>query len=116
MWIYVIINADLTNLFTECSLMQDFALKGSPTENDYILILFIQAVEHFKRDGAFHSNKNNNLAPIFIQTKTIIPDSADLFNTRSQSVATTSSKISSKDNNDGLLGSVTSTFKGLFNK
>lgn len=118
MWIYVIINAEISNLFTECCILQDFALKGSPTESDYILILFIQAVEHFKREGNFgiHS-KTSNITPILIQTKTIIPEtSTDYYASRSQSMVSTTSKMGSNNNNDekSIIGSVTSSIKGLF--
>lgn len=121
MWIYVIINADIPNLTTETCILHDFALKGTSTENDYILILFIQAVEHFKREGLSNpASKVSNISPIYIQTKTIIPEIPnETYSTRSQSIFSNSSKLTNgvlsreKDEN-GLFGSVTSSIKGLF--
>ena len=122
MWIYVIINAEIPNIITEKCILQDFTLKGPPTLNDFILILFIQAVEYFKKETIGNNNKFSNITPIFIQTKTIIPDTTpqDAFNNRSQSMATVSSKstnISNRDRDDsGIFNTVSSTIKGIFKK
>jgi hypothetical protein len=117
MWIYVVINAEIPNILTEKCLLHDFTLKSSQSENDFILILFIQAIENFRKESA--PSKFSNISPIYIQTKTIIPEApSDTFSTRSQSMAIGSKNQMSKDKDDsGMFQSMTSTIKGMiFNK
>jgi hypothetical protein len=118
MWSYVIINADIPNILTECCLLQDFRLKITQPETEYILTTFQSAVEQFKKDISHSNTKYTTITPIYIQTKTIIPDiSSDSFASRSQSMSTVNSKMTNKDpkdKEDGIIGSVTSSIKGLF--
>lgn len=115
MWIYVIINADIPNILTESCIMQDFRIKISQPEIEYILITFQNAIENFKKDGSLHHSKSTNMSPIFIQTVTMIPEVPDsVLNSRSMSMQSNATKMSSKDDSTSLLGSMTSSLKGLF--
>ncbi len=110
MWIYVIINADLPNILSEKCILQDFTLKISLNENDFILILFIQAIESFRKDN-LTNNRYSNITPIIIQTSTIIPEpqSESYANTRSQSMV--SNKSTATTNEGGLFNSIKGIFK-----
>lgn len=109
MWIYVLINAELPNILTEKSILQDFTLKMSLNENDFILILFIQAIESFRKDGATLNSKYSNITPIIIQSSISIPDTQgeSYANTRSQSIVSNKSV----SNEGGLLNSIKGIFK-----
>jgi len=116
MWIYVIINADIPNILTESCILQDFRIKISQPEVEYILITFQNAIENFKKDGALPSqSRSSSISPIFIQTKTVIPEIPDVNSSRSMSMSSTFTKTSSRDES-GLIGSVASSLKGLFIK
>ncbi len=116
MWIYVIINADIPNILTESCILQDFRIKISQPEVEYILITFQNAIENFKKDGGLPSHSRpSSISPIFIQTKTMIPEIPDVVNTRSMSMSSSITKTSTREES-GLLGSVTSSLKGLFIK
>jgi hypothetical protein len=110
MWIYVIINADLPNILSEKCILQDFTLKISLNENDFILILFIQAIESFRKDN-LTNNRYSNITPIIIQTSTIIPEpqSESYANTRSQSMV--SNRSTATTNEGGLFNSIKGIFK-----
>ncbi len=119
MWIYVIINAEIPNVLTESCIMQDFRLKISQPEIEYILITFHNALDDFKKEGAGSQLPGNskavNISPIFIQTKSIVPETPDQFNSRSQSMSSSVTKSTVRDES-GLLNSVTSSLKGFFIK
>jgi hypothetical protein len=117
MWQYVVINSDISNLIAERYFIYDFGLIDHYSESAYCLNAFAQTIEIMKTSLKNDSSKNVNISPIYIQTKTITPETqTDFYNQRSQSMATTSTKISSKENNETLFGSVTSSIKGFFNK
>lgn len=125
MWIYVIINADIPNLLTECCILQDFRLKDhSPmSESDYNLTNLLNAVEQFKKDGGFGTNtiKTLNITPHYIFTKSTVSESSsstnEAFGNRSQSMAVPikNNKDNNKlDKNDRDDRSVFSSITGLF--
>jgi hypothetical protein len=125
MWIYVVINAEIPNLLSEKTILHDFTLKSGQSENDFILILFIQAIENFRKENSSHKNYNN-IAPIYIQTKTIIPEAPTETFMRSQSMAVGSQSTHNsqsslnknhtmRDRDDpGLISSMTSKITGIF--
>jgi hypothetical protein len=100
----VIINADIPNILSEKCILQDFTLKISLNENDFILILFIQAIESFRKD--ISNNKYSNITPIIIQASTIIPDTQpeSYANSRSQSMVSHRSTVTT--NEGGILNSI----------
>jgi hypothetical protein len=113
MWIYVIINSELPNILTEKCILQDFILKGGLNENDFILMLFIQAMESFRLDG-LSSNRPNFITPIIIQTQSTISETPGETYPRSQSLYSIKTNSTSNLPDAGLFSSVTSTFKGIF--
>jgi len=118
MWIYVIINAEVPNVLTEICIMQDFRVKISQPEIEYILITFHNALDDFKKEAAgsqLPGSKAVNISPIFIETKSIVQETPDQFNSRSQSMSSYVTRGSVKDDS-GLLNSVTSSLKGFFIK
>jgi hypothetical protein len=111
MWIYVIANADLNNLLTETTILHDFRLRDlSLSESEFILTLFMNAVDSFKKEGGVGSSKQyNSISPHIIFSKTSVPDtSSDSSGGRTQSMMTPRPI----KENEGLVGSI----KGLFNK
>ncbi len=115
MWIYIIINSDIPNLLTESCILQDFRIKISQPDVEYILITFQNAIENFKKEGSLQTNtKATNISPIFIQTNTITAEIPDLYS-RSQSMSSTLTRTTSKEES-GLFNSVASSLKGLFIK
>jgi hypothetical protein len=114
MWIYVIVNSEIPNILTESLILQDFRIKISQPELDYILVSFQSAIEYMKKEGGSIATKFSNLAPIYIQTKTIIPELSDS-GARSQSMQI-GTKHQFKEDTPNILNSVTSSLKGFFNK
>lgn len=113
MWIYVIINSDIPNILTEKCILQDFIIIGGLNQNDFILMLFIQAIESFRLDSA-PSSKPNVLAPIIIQTQSTMQETPGDSFTRSQSLYSIKTNSATNLPDAGLFSSVTSTFKGYF--
>lgn len=129
MWIYVVINSDIQNILSEKTILHDFSLKSGQSENDFILILFIQAIENFRKENTSGNKNYSNIAPIYIQTKTIITEAPPETFMRSQSMAVGSGLAGSSSQNPhnsqliknqtmredpGLLSSMTSKITGIF--
>lgn len=129
MWIYVVINSDIQNILSEKTILHDFSLKSGQSENDFILILFIQAIENFRKENTSGNKNYSNIAPIYIQTKTIITEAPPETFMRSQSMAVGSGRAGSSSQNPhnsqliknqtmredpGLLSSMTSKITGIF--
>jgi len=129
MWIYVVINSDIQNILSEKTILHDFSLKSGQSENDFILILFIQAIENFRKENTSGNKNYSNIAPIYIQTKTIITEAPPETFMRSQSMAVGSGLGGSSSQNPqnsqliknqtmredpGLLSSMTSKITGIF--
>jgi hypothetical protein len=116
MWIYVICNADLNNLLTECSFLVDFRLKDFTTmsESDYILTNFMCAIDSFKKEISSGGNKTNNLTPYVIFSKTSMPESApEISYVRTNSMYSVRSNMTDTSQG-GLIGSMASSLRGLF--
>ncbi len=116
MWIYVISNADINNLLTECSFLVDFRLKDFTTmsESDYILANFMCAIDSLKKEIAIGGNKTNNLAPYVIFSKTSMPEEpAEVSYLRTSSMHSVRSNMTDTTQN-GLIGSMASSLRGLF--
>jgi hypothetical protein len=109
-WIYVIINSDISNMLTENIILHDFRLRElSLSEAEFILTLFVGAIDSLKKEVGLGNNipKFTTLTPYVVYTKTSVPDTSDTTG-RTHSMM---SQRNAKDN-DGLIGSI----KGLFNK
>lgn len=111
MWIYVIINSDINHLITESSILQDFRIQGAQSELEYILITFTGAIEQLKKD-LNSNNKYANIAPIHIQTKSIIIETPYEIQQRSQSMVNTKPIV--RDNDGNMFTNVTSSIKNIF--
>jgi hypothetical protein len=102
MWIYVLLNAEIPSLLTECCILQDFKLKDFSlmSEADYNLANLINAVEQFKKDEIHgQGNKYTQITPSVISTKASIPDVSFDYSTRSHSMSTINSKQNSTNIN-----------------
>lgn len=125
MWIYVICNADINNLLTECSILHDFRLRDLSlmSEADYNVTLFMNAVDMFKKEGGMlssSSQKYSNITPYYIFSKTSLPENQydGGIQSRSQSMSTVNTKLSHRTSGDrgedGFVSNFTSSIKGLF--
>ncbi len=116
MWIYVICNSDINSLLTECCILIDFRLKDLSLmfESDYNLTLFMNAIDSLKKEMGNSNNKFSSITPYIIFSKTSMPDSGSENVQRSYSMSTSKGKLTEDKNGDGLIGSVTSSLKGLF--
>ena len=74
-WTYVIINADVNNLITECDILQDFKIKDSSLQgsSDYHLTNMLAAVEEFKKKE-IGQNKFTNITTYFVSSNTFVPE------------------------------------------
>ena len=74
-WTYVIVNADISNILTECAILQDFKLKDSgysQSIGDYHLTSVLAVMEEFRK-GEASINKYANITPYYVSSNNYVP-------------------------------------------
>ncbi len=97
MWIYVIINSEISDILAESVFLQDFKLRDHSlmSHEDYSLINFLSAVDQIKKEISLNkSNKNVfSIQPIVVTTRAgNIDFGYDFMSQRSASMSTIISK------------------------
>ena len=101
MWIYVIINSEVSDILAECVFLQDFKLRDHSlmSHEDYSLISFLSAVDQIKKEtnmGKLTKANSFAIQPIIITSRAGNIDYAstsfDSMASRSASMSTVSSK------------------------